>query len=320
MRGGAHMLRGILAGAFWGIVVGAVVLVAAALAIDGRRVREAAPPADPVAGRLSPVDTAAFGAAPAFWPVGAGDSAPRPFTARPTKPALPDLPWPIAPVITLVPPGPVAARAHTAGSARTPPVTASDETPRPAGEVVASNAPDVTAGEAAPEDDVARAPDPALPSQPSTIDATPVAPAPPAAEGTPEVAASPAPVVQSRVPPATALTETDVPGAPDPDLSEPAPLPGSVSQPGPHVALIGPQDETGADIPVYATLDGTGPDLAARLAAITERARRDGAVAIRVTDDPALGAALADWMAREGLKPAPPEALPMLWERAAQGA
>ena len=51
---------------------------------------------------------------------------------------------------------------------------------------------------------------------------------------------------------------------------------------------------------VYDRLDSAGPELDARLAAARERARRDGAVALLVTPDPALMARIGDWLAEPG--------------------
>lgn len=50
----------------------------------------------------------------------------------------------------------------------------------------------------------------------------------------------------------------------------------------------------------YDRIESATPDLGPRLAAAQERARRDGAVAVILADDPALLAGVSDWLAAEG--------------------
>jgi len=87
----AGVTRGFVAGAVWGVLVGALVIVLAALAIETRRDGPVVPPEDPVAAVPAPVDLAALRSRPAR------DGAPERRTAMhalrplPEKPALPAL-------------------------------------------------------------------------------------------------------------------------------------------------------------------------------------------------------------------------------------
>lgn len=290
------MLRGILTGGFWGLVIGAVVLAVAAVVLEARRERAAAP-LPPVLAAAVTLETARLVAVPARRAADPGASRAYPLALTRTKPELPALlavipptvprdpppspePQSIAPAATtwrapsLVPPADAARRAHVASRAPQPPrVSADPPAPPAASRVSAAPLLDTRPPEAAdgPAADIAQGPPP-MPS-----------------------VASPATAADTALRVAFVLTGSEGAGAVG--AARPAWL----------------TARSRAGVPLYTRLASDTEALSDLLASVVERARRDGGVAIGVADDPALLAAISEWIAAQGVTAVAPETLPAIW-------
>lgn len=386
---GGQVIRGLLSGAFWGLVTGALVLVVAAVVIENRR-QAALPPQPPAAG----VETLAapLPAPPASAAGGSGGLASlRPAVAEPRVPVAvpaprPDPVGPAEAAVALAPaPPPLApAVALTLPRATAPAPEARPEPHRPAEPVapkrlerprlemakVAKAGPVV----ALPAPDPAAAAPAAIPApQFVLLDEAGRAPGAAAAD-LPPVRIPPAPAPQPAWAAAAAVMPLD------------ATLPGGLSSARPRIAFVvegggalsdplpdwarsragiepavGAAEGTGAteasDTPeaerlrfadgawrrtgqgagpvlypdradpagflaaraagvpawlAYDRLTAATPDLARRLDAAAERARRDGGVAVLVAADPALLDAIGAWLAAQGADAPDPVALSAL--------
>lgn len=356
------MLRGLLAGAFWGLLTGGLVLVVAAAVIENRREAQREPPA-------AAVETAppGLGRAPAVTADGGAGLDPAEAPAAVATVAAPDRPDPTRPDgvrVALDPPPAVPAGLAASAAAGLPGVAAPAPAVLPtipapvevmgwlraglpsldpqigatatAGVVLVPPVAVAPAAVAAPAVDPHRA-DPALPVPLRSDGDLPLRALRPAAPRLPII--PPAPqlprfaeddALAGRPAPAAAegpriavvvLAGADAAPESWPDwvrsIAGPAGAEGRETLTfadgawrGSNLALFPDRADPAAFLTaraagdrawlVYDRLDGAGPELDARLASARERARRDGAVALLVTPDPALMARIGDWLAEPG--------------------
>lgn len=303
------MLRGILTGAFWGSVVGLALIIGAALAVEGRKAHRAPQDLAVAPATLTSGDLPALAATPdsASLP----EAAPDPTRPRPGP--LPDLTrlseGLAAPNLTAAPPWPgtmpepAALPRPAASETRAPPEVAPPPPSRAPQALRRPNAGSVRA-------DLPKAPERVARADVPLLDAGPPSEAPEAAwqtaPGVPESAA-----------------DRDGSG-PAPPAAHPAaepatrqPAGGPEAGPGrtPALAVIETGAPAPADLPIYATLLTPEDASPARLAAIAERARRDGGVAVAVARDPVLAERIETWRVAAGLARIAPADLPGLWSR-----
>ncbi|MGS4944266.1 hypothetical protein ACVDG3_02195 [Meridianimarinicoccus sp. RP-17] len=322
---------GVLWGAIWGAVVGGLVLLLAAVLIDlgtdtpPDALGAAAPPAAPDAGPVLLPRMGALAAPSAALPaLLRPDPAARGLVPRPAQPVLPQLAVGagVARPVADLPPVPVmapAAAPRVSGIGMPPPVDRRGGMSVPPAR---DNAPDLAVRAAGSPRLTAPAPPsvpPGRPTPPGPLIDMPAPPAiapPPRPDGTAPATSRPDLAALRSAPPAPAppVAATPRPQPPGPrvafvlDAAAPGPLPdwigGQASETAPgRLVLVGGGTivtDTGAAqdsaLLAYVRLDAPDAADATTLARIALRARRDGAVIVLVSGDPALWDRLGAWL------------------------